>query len=94
MPYDITMCTGGDCTLKSNCLRFTGAKYGRQDFFGSVPYNGQDKSCEYLMDDRPKESEVQQYAYQLWQKEGRPVGRDLEHWFRAQKDLLERNREN
>ncbi len=30
---------------------------------------------------------VEAMAYQLWEKEGRPVGRELEHWRQAEKQL-------
>jgi hypothetical protein len=53
MPTDICMCTGGDCPQKEHCLRFTGAIYGRQDFFGTPPYLQHPNQCEYFLDDRP-----------------------------------------
>jgi len=31
-----------------------------------------------------RETEIRQIAYQLWEKEGRPQGRDLEHYFKAE----------
>jgi hypothetical protein len=92
MPYDVTMCTGGDCVLKANCLRFTGAIYGRQNFFGSPPYNHKTGECNHFWDDRPKDSEISEVAYKLWEEEGKPQDRDLEHWYRAEMLLLERNR--
>lgn len=33
--------------------------------------------------------EVQFRSYLIWEKEGRPFGRDQEHWFRAQAELAE-----
>ena len=27
-------------------------------------------------------------AYQIWESEGRPVGRDLDHWARAEDEIL------
>jgi hypothetical protein len=35
----------------------------------------------------PAEAEIQHAAYLLWIEEGRPEGRDLEHWLAA-KELL------
>jgi hypothetical protein len=35
----------------------------------------------------PAEAEIQHAAYLLWIEEGRPEGRDLEHWLSA-KELL------
>jgi hypothetical protein len=26
-------------------------------------------------------------AYEIWQANGRPVGRDLDHWFQAEREL-------
>jgi hypothetical protein len=33
------------------------------------------------------ESEIRNYAYQLWEKAGRPVGRDDEFWRMAKAEL-------
>ncbi|RBP06249.1 DUF2934 family protein [Roseiarcus fermentans] len=30
---------------------------------------------------------IQRRAYQIWEEEGRPQGRSLEHWTRAEQDL-------
>jgi hypothetical protein len=34
------------------------------------------------------EKAIRETAYYLWEKEGRPEGRDQDHWVRAAKDLL------
>lgn len=94
MPYDITMCSGGDCTLKENCLRFTGKAYGRYDSFGNPPFNTSTNNCESYMDDRPEPAQIQQKAYQLWLQEGTPSGSDLYFWLSAEKELLETRRNN
>lgn len=31
--------------------------------------------------------EIQKRGYEIWQRENRPQGKDLEHWFRAQAEL-------
>ena len=31
--------------------------------------------------------QIAERAYQLWETEGRPFGRDLEHWFQAETEL-------
>ncbi len=31
---------------------------------------------------------ISRRAYELWEQEGRPENRDLEHWLRAEQDLL------
>jgi hypothetical protein len=48
MSFDVTLCAGGDCPIKQNCHRFTAVRLGRQDFFGSPPYNFATQSCEYF----------------------------------------------
>ncbi|MBP8256712.1 MAG: DUF2934 domain-containing protein [Opitutaceae bacterium] len=35
----------------------------------------------------PTEEEIQHAAYLIWVKEGRPDGRDLEHWHTARERL-------
>jgi hypothetical protein len=34
------------------------------------------------------EDAIRQRAYHIWEREGRPQGRDFEHWVRAQVELL------
>lgn len=36
----------------------------------------------------PLREEVEHRAYELWEREGRPEGRDLEHWLAAERQLL------
>jgi hypothetical protein len=89
MPTDICMCTGGDCPQKQHCLRFTGAIYGRQDFFGTPPYLQNPNKCEHFLDDRPSPDAVRVQAYFFWQQAGCPSGRDMSYWLRAEAYLLE-----
>ena len=35
----------------------------------------------------PTKQQVQLRSYQIWEQEGRPHGRDHEHWFRAEREL-------
>lgn len=35
------------------------------------------------------EPEIAARAYQLWEQEGRPQGRDVEHWTEAERQLKE-----
>lgn len=35
------------------------------------------------------EQKIREAAYQLWEKEGKPQGQDLEHWFTAEKSAGE-----
>ena len=36
-----------------------------------------------------KEDEIRLIAYNIWEQEGRPVGKDVEYYFRAKKILEE-----
>lgn len=40
---------------------------------------------------RPTEAEIQHAAYLLWIENGRPEGRDLEHWLTAKELLCHRH---
>jgi hypothetical protein len=42
-----------------------------------------------LMSD--KASRIQEHAYYLWEKAGRPHGQDLEHWLEAERELSEQS---
>ncbi len=35
------------------------------------------------------EADIARVAYEIWEQEGRPEGRDLEHWMMARRRLLE-----
>lgn len=34
-----------------------------------------------------EEQQIREAAYRLWEKEGKPQGQDLEHWFTAEKSV-------
>jgi hypothetical protein len=34
-----------------------------------------------------RKTQIEQHAYKIWEAEGRPHGRDKEHWHRAERDL-------
>lgn len=36
---------------------------------------------------RPQADEVAARAYQIWDHEGRPDGRDVDHWLQAEQEL-------
>ncbi|TAH31467.1 MAG: DUF2934 domain-containing protein [Cytophagales bacterium] len=84
MPYDITMCGGENCPLKNNCYRFTGEILARQDFFGSLPYNQKTNECEHFYDNKHQIAEI---AFVIWEKDGKPNGKDKIHWEEAKKEL-------
>lgn len=89
MMYDITFCYGQNCPLKETCLRHTATAYGRQDFFGSVPYDVDRNACQHYWDDTPSEGKIRDRAYQLWQQSGCPSGKDVAHWLQARQQLLD-----
>ncbi|WP_145311073.1 DUF2934 domain-containing protein [Pseudomonas sp. SJZ080] len=35
------------------------------------------------------EQKIREAAYRLWEKDGKPQGQDLEHWFTAEKSVGE-----
>jgi len=35
------------------------------------------------------EQKIREAAYRLWEKQGKPQGQDLEHWFTAEKSVSE-----
>ncbi len=37
-----------------------------------------------------KDDEIRDIAYKLWEEEGRPDGKDVEHWFKAETIWQER----
>jgi hypothetical protein len=84
--YDISLCTGYECPLRNTCLRFTLEVFGRQSFMLS-PYNKQTQTCEHFKDNLPQ---LQQMAYYLWIADGKPEGKNEEHWQQANQNLLDR----
>ena len=92
MPLDICMCSGGNCPQKDTCLRFTGAIYGKQDFFGIPPYSPITQECVFYIDETPSEEAVRKQAKKLWQHDGYPEGKESEYWQRAETYLLELKR--
>jgi hypothetical protein len=38
---------------------------------------------------RPDENEIRQRAREIWEENGRPAGRDLEFWLRAEREFRE-----
>jgi hypothetical protein len=39
----------------------------------------------------PSEDEIRLLSYLIWEREGKPYGREAEHWLRAKRELVERN---
>ena len=38
---------------------------------------------------KPSESEIARKAYEIWEAEGRPEGRDVANWHQAERDVTE-----
>jgi hypothetical protein len=93
VPFDITMCPGGDCPLRQRCYRYRGIPEGRQDYFGSPPFERD--TCDSFWDIaklEPTEDEIRTRAYHLWLAGGRVEGADETHWQIASAELRERAR--
>lgn len=37
---------------------------------------------------KPAPSDIEKRAYQIWEREGRPHGRDHDHWLNAEREIL------
>lgn len=44
---DISMCEGTECPLKEECYRFSAPKSMYQSYFVEVPYDKEQKKCDY-----------------------------------------------
>ncbi len=38
--------------------------------------------------DKPAQYDIAQRAYELWERDGRPQGRDQEYWFHAEREMI------
>lgn len=41
------------------------------------------------MDRQPTQQEIALRAYAMWEREGRPYGRNLDHWLAAERELMQ-----
>ena len=44
------------------------------------------------MAEKRQSKSIAQRAYELWEKAGKPHGRDLEHWFQAEIEVAKQSR--
>jgi hypothetical protein len=54
-----------------------------------IPYSPREKESE-MTDEETKiadENTIREHAYHLWEKEGRPEGRALDHWLAAKSEI-------
>ena len=87
---DITLCPGQGCPLKNQCYRFRAKVYGRQDYFGSLPYKAATGTCDSfddLANYQPTHARISHLAYMLWQSAGRPLNSADADWQRARESL-------
>jgi hypothetical protein len=87
---DITLCSGHRCPLKNQCYRFRAKAYGRQDGFGSAPYDHTTASCSEFYDIAqlaPTDAQIRTNAYHAWQSRGRPEGTADADWHQAREQL-------
>ena len=82
---DITLCSGGNCPLKKNCYRYTAEVFGRQDFFGSIPFDFAVNQCAHFLSNI---TQIQKAAYLLWKEKGSPQGQDEQIWLEAEKQVV------
>jgi hypothetical protein len=87
--YDILLCPGEGCPFKNYCFRHTAEILGRQNFFGSTPYQEKRNTCDYFYENSFFHSEVQLKAYQIWQNQGCPVGQAMQHWQEAKIQVIQ-----
>jgi Protein of unknown function (DUF2934) len=37
---------------------------------------------------QPREQAIRERAYQIWEEESRPAGKELDHWLRAEMEII------
>lgn len=87
MSDDITLCVGGACPIKKFCQRCTAPVYGRQDFFGSMPFDISAKSCSFFIKNEAYFEHVRLKAYEVWQKSEAPAESPDHYWQLAEEDF-------
>jgi hypothetical protein len=88
MPYDITLCAGGDCPIQQFCHRNTAEIIGRQDFFGSLPFNFSEKKCTYFLKNEAYFEYIRKKAYEIWKRNNEQKDNSLSHWQVAEDEFL------
>lgn len=84
----MTYCYGEDCPLKENCRRWLKEELGRRNTFTRIPYNPLTQTCEQFWEVyHPTQQDLETNAYYIWQREGCPTGKALEHWLKAKQVL-------
>ena len=94
MSQNILLCRGEGCKLRHYCFRSTAEVLGRQDFFASPPLDEQSQTCEFFYENALFDADIRLKAYQIWQEEGQPEGRDFWHWQTARELILAQARQS
>lgn len=82
---DIILCGGGNCPLKQNCYRNTAEVFGRQDFFGSLPFDFVANECVHFLTNI---EQVRKRAYYIWKEKGSPEGQAEVIWAEAESKII------
>ncbi len=88
MLYDVTMCVGDTCPIKKYCHRCTAPVYGRQDFFGSMPFDVLAKKCGSFIKNEAYFEHIRVKAYEIWQKSEVRTESPTHYWQLAEDDFF------
>lgn len=88
MPYDITLCAGGDCPIKNFCHRHTAEVLGRQDFFGTPPFDFSTKKCAYFLRNEAFFQHIRKKAFKIWELSDKSQNNSTTHWEQAEADFF------
>ena len=87
---DLTMCPGQGCPLRNRCYRFRAQAFGRQDYFGRLPFDAATGQCDEFWDLArlaPSKAQISERAYHLWVDGGRRAGAAEADWQMARAEL-------
>ncbi|WP_394994051.1 hypothetical protein, partial [Emticicia sp.] len=88
MPYDITLCAGGDCPIKQFCNRHTAEILGRQDFFGSIPFDFFNKNCSFFIKNDNYFGHIRLKAFEIWEMSLNQSQNSLQYWQLAEEAFI------
>jgi hypothetical protein len=76
------LCYGTNCPLALECYHHTQPNPGR-DAYSALPYDFLSATCAEFVTNEPSQALIQQTAYYIWLRNGRPANFELEHWNEA-----------
>ncbi len=96
---NVKSASGKPTEVKSNEAKSAGTKTGRSTVVAkTAPTRTSARNAtRQLAGGRPMddlERRIQQRAYELWENEGRPHGREQDHWQQAEREITGRNASN